>query len=78
MFFASKLGKLTVYQAGDVNMDGAINDDDVTYVRKHLAGWNDYKTINGPADVNKDGTVNAIDVALLKRYLANWDGIVLQ
>lgn len=79
--FATVDGIITIvdYTPGDVNMDREVNAVDVAFVRRHLAGWEDYKVISTEAaDVNKDGMVNATDVALLRRYLAKWDGIVLQ
>ena len=79
--FAIIDGVITIvdYTPGDVNMDGEVNAIDVAFVRRHLAGWEDYQEISvDAADVNKDGDVNATDVALLRRYLAKWDGIVLR
>ena len=65
--------------AGDINHDGAVDASDVAILRRHLAGWDDYESIDSiAADVNKDGNVDASDVALLRRYLAGWDDIVLQ
>lgn len=67
------------YLPGDLNMDGEVNAIDVATLRRHLATWDGYETINTAcADVNKDGKVNATDVALLRRYLAGWPSVTLK
>jgi hypothetical protein len=62
---------------GDVNGDGEVDDWDVTFLARHLAGWPGvFETINkAAADVNGDGEVDDWDVTFLARHLAGWPGI---
>jgi hypothetical protein len=62
---------------GDVNGDGAVNSQDVTFLRRYLiGGWG--VTIDPVAsDVNKDGFINNQDVTLLRRYLIGGWGVTL-
>lgn len=58
------------YQLGDVNMDGAITEDDLTLMNQYLentASLTD-KQIK-LADVNKDGVINSGDLLKMQKYL---------
>jgi len=60
---------------GDVNGDGEADEWDVTYLARHLAGWNGYEVIDRvAADVSGDGEVDEWDVTYLARHLAGWNG----
>lgn len=64
---------------GDLNLDDAVDADDVSYLRHYMAGWSDYTLTDATvADFNDDGVVNAIDVALLSRYVAGWENVELK
>lgn len=64
---------------GDLNEDGVIDENDVSYLRYYLAGWTGYELADATvADFNDDGAVDAIDVALLKRFVAGWAGVELK
>lgn len=67
---------------GDVNYDGIINIDDVTYLQKHLAGYtNDGQMMIDEsnenefvvADFNSDGVINIDDVTEIQKYLAGYN-----
>lgn len=60
--------------AGDINADGAVDDKDVSTLRKYLAGWDVYCN-KEHADVNKDGNIDDKDSSHLAKYLAGWTGI---
>ena len=57
---------------GDVNLDGVININDVTYIQMH-----DVRLITlgelekKAADVNRDGEITIRDATLIQMYLAN-------
>ena len=61
------------YMPGDVSGDGAVNNRDVTYLLRHLAGWTIEGIVEEAMDVDGSGTVNNRDVTTLLRYLAGWD-----
>jgi len=78
--FAVVNGTVSVedYMPGDINGDVSVDLADLTILSRHLADWNDYKTINTvAADVNCDGAVTLADLTILSRYLANWKGVTL-
>lgn len=57
-----------VLQLGDVNEDGYIDELDVTYLERYLAGWTGYdKPEYG--DINSDGIININDLNLLKSQI---------
>lgn len=67
---------------GDVNFDGIVNIDDVTYLQKHLAGYtNDGETMIDEsdstefmvADFDSDGVINIDDVTEIQKYLAGYN-----
>ena len=56
---------------GDVNSDGKVGIDDVTYIQKYLANLAEFTAQQEAlADVNKDGEVNIDDVTLIQKHLA--------
>ena len=64
----------TIYDIGDVNLDGRIDIRDVTAIQRHIA---EVEPLSGPAlalaDTNGDGFVNIDDATLLQMYLAEFD-----
>ena len=71
----SKLGELTIYQMGDVNMDGKVNTVDAAMIQRYAVKKLElddiqkvYANVNG--DLNTDGSskVNTIDAAMVQRY----------
>lgn len=68
-------GNLNSLLHGDVNCDGMVNEEDETYLLRHLANWPGYElTEQGwiNADLDNDGKVNNRDGMILARHLANW------
>lgn len=58
---------------GDINDDGKINVKDVTYLQKHLAGFEDFKIVDGSrafycADVNGNGDLEITDCTTIMKY----------
>ena len=53
---------------GDVNGDGVVNMDDVTFVANIILG---IENATDAADVNNDGTVNMSDVMFIVNYIKN-------
>lgn len=56
---------------GDINLDGNINNTDVTLLNKYLSGS---VSLSGNmqkymADVNRDGEINSLDAVLLQQIL---------
>ena len=67
-------GSITVSEghvAGDINGNGTVNNQDGTFLLRHLAGWN-VKVDESALDINGNGTVNNQDGTVLLRYLAGW------
>lgn len=55
---------------GDVNGDGNVGIDDVTYIQKYLANLAEFTEEQmALADVNKDGEVNIDDATLIQKHL---------
>jgi len=67
------------YLQGDLDFDGAVDEDDVSVLRHWMAGWSGYgsESFAVLADFNNDGAVDAVDVALLKRSVAGWADVEL-
>ncbi|MGN0475844.1 MAG: dockerin type I repeat-containing protein, partial [Ruminococcus sp.] len=58
---------------GDVNNDGKINVKDVTYLQKHLVGFEDFNIANGTrafyaSDVNGNGKLEITDCTTIMKY----------
>ena len=56
-------------KAGDINMDGMVNNKDLTRLAQYLAGRN-VAVDAGALDVNGDGSVNNKDLTRLAQFLA--------
>ncbi len=59
--------------AGDINIDGTVDINDVTCLQKYLAGYTTVlSTIQSEnADFNSDGKININDATAIQRHLAN-------
>ncbi len=55
---------------GDVNVDGTVDDEDVSLLTKHILGDADAVISNPHADMTQDGIINAFDLGALKKRLA--------
>lgn len=66
-------GAVTVssHTPGDINGDGKVNNQDGTFLLRHLAGWN-VNVDDSALDINGDGKINNQDGTVLLRYLAGW------
>ncbi len=65
------------YLPGDVDGDGRIISNDVTKLRRYIAGGYGVEINELAADVNADGYVNSIDVTLIRRSLTGGWGVTL-
>jgi hypothetical protein len=72
------LNSMVVTILGDVNGDGSVDNRDVAYLARYLAGWEGYTIVGDAADVNRDGLINDADVIYLSRHLSGWDGYDLK
>lgn len=62
-------GKLN-YTKGDINKDGTVNEQDVTYFERYLAGWPGYSCPDSSVgDLNGDNIVDLTDYNLLVRQV---------
>ncbi len=60
---------------GDVDGNDAVDFADALYLKRHIAGWDAYKTIDtATSDLNKDGEVDIQDLMLLEQHIAGWTG----
>ena len=58
------------YQVGDVNMDGAVNVKDATFIQKYIAKYVGYLNINVElGDVTGDGVVTVKDATAIQRMI---------
>ncbi|MBQ3427703.1 MAG: leucine-rich repeat protein [Clostridia bacterium] len=66
-------GAITVSRhiPGDINGDGKVNNQDGTFLLRHLAGWN-VSVDETALDITGDDKVNNQDGTILLRYLAGW------
>ena len=53
---------------------GRINSADTLYLRRSLAGWENYNASLENADINQDGVIDKADVIALERHIAGWKG----
>jgi len=59
---------------GDIDRNGTIDQADVEYLARSLAGWEGYDTVDTDVgDLNGDGVVNRLDRVLLNRQVAGYD-----
>lgn len=62
--------KVSSYELGDVNMDGAVTKEDLTLVQNYINGTEVFTDKQFKlADMNKDGNVSSIDYVQLKNQL---------
>jgi len=62
--------KLTVYQLGDVDMNGAITKEDALAVQRYAVKKQELDSVQTVyADVNGDGKVNTLDGAMILRFV---------
>lgn len=59
---------------GKFTGSGRINAADALYLRRSLAGWENYKTTLENADINQDGVIDKADIIALERHIARWKG----
>lgn len=65
---------LNYFTMGDINVDGAINVDDVTAIQLYAAGLKKlYNLQQRNADVTADGKIDINDVTMIQKYLAGYD-----
>lgn len=65
---------VTAVLKGDVSLNGAVAANDVTLLRRALAGYEDFANIfaEAAADCSGNGAIAANDVTLLRRFLAGY------
>lgn len=59
---------------GKFTGSGRINAADALYLRRSLAGWENYEATLENADINQDGVIDKADVIALDRHIAGWKG----
>lgn len=58
------------YSKGDINKDGTVNEQDVAYFERYLAGWTGYSRPDASVgDLNGDGNVDVADYNLLVKQV---------
>ena len=67
--FTNSGSSTTIYRLiGDINMDGVIDDNDLSDLQNYVNGYNiNISTIN--SDINKDGSISMNDISQLQLYL---------
>ena len=72
-------GKITVAEGvkGDVTGDGKVKLNDVTMIKKYIAGGYGVTINESLADVTGDGKVKLNDVTKIKKYIAGGYGVTL-
>lgn len=60
---------------GDVDDNLKVDFADALYLKRHIAGWDAYKTIDAvTSDLNNDGEVDLQDLIILEQHIAGWTG----
>lgn len=67
-YLDSTFGK-TVYELGDVNMDGVVNSYDAVLILRYASDFDDDDFNLQYADIDKNGVVNSYDAVLLLQYV---------
>ena len=68
---------LTIYEIGDVNLDGQINVNDVTAIQRHFAELELFSDEQlALADTNGDEVIDISDATHLQMYLAEYDVVL--
>ena len=69
-------GSIIVFKPGSLSMREKVSSVDVTYLRRHLAGWDDYQDthykIAGRVSNGGVGEPDAFDITTLRRHVAGW------
>ena len=59
---------------GDVNLDGVVNDTDITLLRDYILSRNDGSGISlDAADANVDGLINVLDLQYVQNIVSGSD-----
>ena len=69
-YLDSTFGK-TVYELGDVNMDGVVNSYDAVLILRYASDFDDDDFNLQYADIDKNGVVNSFDAVLLLQYVTS-------
>mgnify|MGYP002560284487 CR=1 FL=1 len=60
---------------GDIDGNDKVDFADALYLKRHIAGWDAYKTIDAvTSDLNNDGEVDLQDLIILEKHIAGWTG----
>lgn len=55
----------------DINKDGEVTSKDIAYLKRYLAGWDDYQSIDkSVADINGDGIISDADANILRKLIS--------
>lgn len=62
------------YENGDVNLDGTLSVDDVTFLQMHIARYDNFVSDDSykVADFDGNGTIDINDVTMIQLYLAGY------
>lgn len=65
---------LPEYENGDVNLDGTVSVDDVTFLQMHIARYDNFVSDDSykVADFDGNGTIDINDVTMIQLYLAGY------
>ena len=70
-FAAAKVSASDIIK-GDINCDGIVSDDDLTFMSRYLSGKGRiYRLAYYNGDMNNDGNVDSIDLIQLRKFLRN-------
>ena len=69
--------KVKYYKPGNINDDDTVDLQDVSFLAKFFAKWDEINVNVRALDVNGDGAENLKDLVHLAQYVAGWKGIEL-